>query len=308
VKVATAALVTYLNGLRPISDAPLKVGDLFTVWLANGTILTYTNLDLPVAWNGYAYSASSVLVSGLRYKCALGVNVDSQQITIAARPVDTLGGVPLMQALQQGAFDGAVIQREKAFFSSWATTNGALVPIGTAIMFKGRVSSIDQIGRTTAQVTVAADTVFLSIDMPRRLWSPQCTHVLYDSGCALARGTYSASGTVGAGASNTWVPWSSASSAYAQGTITFTSGANAGAVRTIKDASASGLRLAYPLLNVPAAGDAFTAAQGCDHTMATCQSRFNNLANFRGYPFVPPPQVMTGPLSNTTVSGGGKGK
>ncbi|MGP0103890.1 baseplate hub domain-containing protein, partial [Rhodoblastus sp.] len=190
-KSATAALVTFLNDLRPTSDAPLQVGDLFTIWLANGSILTYTNLDLPVAWNGYNYSSSSVLVAGLRYKCSLGVSVDQQKITISARSTDTLGGIPFLQALQQGVFDGAIIQREKAFFSSWATTAGSLVPIGTAIMFKGRVAAIDEIGRTTAQVTVAADTVFLSINMPRRLWSPQCTHVLYDSGCGLARDLFS---------------------------------------------------------------------------------------------------------------------
>ena len=307
-KAVTAALVSYLNGLRPTSDAPLQVGDLFTVWLANGSILTYTNLDLPVAWNGFAYSANSVLVSGLKYKCALGLNVDSQQITISARTTDTLGGIPFLQALQQGAFDGAIIQREKAFFSSWATTGGTLVPIGTAIMFKGRVAAIDQIGRTTAQVTVAADTVFLDIDMPRRLWAPQCSHVLYGSGCGLARGTYSATGSVGPESSVTQINWSSATAAYAQGSITFTSGPNTGVVATIKNAWAGGLQLAYPLPNAPTAGDAFTAAQGCDHTMATCKSKFGNLGNFRGYPFVPPPQIMTGPLSTIQSAGGGKGK
>ncbi|MCI4680170.1 DUF2163 domain-containing protein [Rhodoblastus acidophilus] len=307
-KTATAALISYLNNLRPTSDAPLQVGDLFTIWLANGSILTYTNLDLPVSWNGYVYSASAVLVAGLRYKCALGLNVDSQQITISARSTDTLGGVPFMQALQEGAFDGAIIQREKAFFSSWATTGGSLVPIGAAIMFKGRDSSVDQIGRTTAQITVAADTVFLDIDMPRRVWSPQCTHVLYDSGCSLARGTYSASGAVGAASSQTIIAWSGSSINYAQGSITFTSGANAGVVRTIKTANSAVLGLAYPLPNVPAVGDAFTVAQGCDHTMATCQSRFNNLSNFRGYPFVPPPQIMTGPLSTSWASNSGAGK
>ena len=64
----------------------------------------------------------------------------------------------------------------------------------------------------------------------------------------------------------------------------------------------------YPLPYVPTSGDAFTAAQGCDHTMATCSAKFNNLPNFRGYPFVPPPQVMTGPLSANWNKGQGKGK
>jgi len=51
------------------------------------------------------------------------------------------------------------------------------------------------------------------------------------------------------------------------------------------------LSLMYPLPATPAAGDAFTVAFGCDHTRGTCQGRFNNLANFRGFPFVPPPQI-----------------
>jgi uncharacterized phage protein (TIGR02218 family) len=305
-KVTTPALVTYLNGLRA-SDAPLCVADLFTVTLASGTILTYTNGDLPVAWSGYVYLANSLLVAGLKYKCTTGLDVDKQQITISARTVDTIGGVPFLQALQQGLLDGAFIQREQAFFANWTTTGGNLVPIGAAIMFNGRVAEIGKIGRTTAEITVAADTVLLDIDMPRRLWSPQCTHVLYDSGCALAKGTYSASGSVTSSSTPIWINWSGATAAFQQGTLVFTSGSNSGVEATIKGAGAGWLQLAYPLPNVPNIGDAFTACQGCDHTQATCQGKFANLANFRGYPYVPPPQIMTGPLS-TTYNAGGKGK
>jgi len=41
----------------------------------------------------------------------------------------------------------------------------------------------------------------------------------------------------------------------------------------------------------PAAGDAITVYQGCDHTMGTCGTKFDNLANFRAFPFVLPPQM-----------------
>ena len=47
----------------------------------------------------------------------------------------------------------------------------------------------------------------------------------------------------------------------------------------------------YPLPFAPMTGDAFTVYAGCDHTQGTCQNRFNNLANFRGFPYVPPPQM-----------------
>ncbi len=299
-KVTTPTLLSYLNGLRPTSDARLLAGDLFSITLASGTALTYTDLDLPVAWNSHIFLANSILISGLRYKCSLGCNADKQQVTISARTSDTIGGAPFLQAMQQGLFDGAFVQREKAFFSSWATNgDGALTPLGTVLLFKGRVAQVDEIGRTTAKVTVASDMVLLDIDMPRNLWAPQCQHVLYDSGCGLARGTFSANGAVEAGSTTTTINWSGASSAYQQGAITFTGGVNTGIEMTIKAATSGVLTLAYPLPHAPAVGDAFTVAQGCDHTMATCQNTFNNLGNFRGFPYVPPPQVMTGPMATT---------
>jgi len=299
-KTTSPALVTYLNALRNgNSDAPLYCCDLFTIWLSSGTILTYTNLDIPVSWNGYVYAASSVLISGLKYKASLGVSVDKQQINIAARATDTLGGIPFLQALQQGAFDGAEIQREKAFFTAWG-----MAPIGTVLMFKGRVAQIDNIGRTSAQVTVASDLVLLDIDMPRNTYQANCVHVFCDSGCGLAAGTYSTGGAVASGSSTTSINWGGASAAYQQGTIVFTSGANTGVMATIKAAGSGWLQLAYPLDNAPSAGDAFTATQGCDHTMTTCQSKFNNLPAFKGFPFVPPPQIMTGPLSSVTTNSG----
>ena len=302
-KSCSAALLAYLNGLRPNSDAPLLMAECFTIWLTTGAILTYTDLDIPVVLNGFGYLANSVLISGLKYRSSCGVNVDSQQITMFARSTDTIGGVPFLQAVRQGLLDGAEIQREKAFFSAWGTP-----AIGSVILFKGRVAQIDSIGRTSAQVTVSSDLVLLDVDMPRNIYQANCQHVLYDGNCGIAAGTYSATGAVGAGSTMTQIDWAGAAAAYQQGTIAFTSGANTGATATIKAAGAGWLLLAYPLPNAPGVGDQFLASYGCDHTMATCQGRFNNLAQFRGFPFVPPPQIMTGPLSSVSSSGGKGGK
>jgi uncharacterized phage protein (TIGR02218 family) len=284
VKSASPALVSYLNSMRGQTDAPLLMADCFTFTLLSGLILTYTNADVSIALNGYTYAANSVLVDGLHYKCAVGLDVDQQKITISARPTDTVGGVPFLQALRNGVFDGCEIQRERAFLTSWSAA-----PIGSVLLFKGRFGPIDNVGRTTAEITVNSDLVLLDINIPRNLYSPACLHVLYDSGCGLIKNAYGANGTAGAGTTNSVINWSGASSVYAQGSITFTSGVNAGKSATVKSASSASLVLAYPLLNAPAAGDAFTVYQGCDHSMATCQSKFNNLANFRGFPFIPPP-------------------
>jgi uncharacterized phage protein (TIGR02218 family) len=283
-KSASPALVTYLNGLRAQSDAPVLIADCFTFTLLDGLILTYTNADVAIALNGYSYLANSILVDGLQYKCSIGCDVDQQKITIVATPADTVEGVPFLQALRNGVFDGCEIKRERVFLSAWTAA-----PIGSVILFKGRFGTIDQVGRTSAEITVNSDLVLLDVSMPRNLYSPACVHVLYDSGCGLVKNAFGASGTVGAGSTNVVINWSGSSSAYAQGAIAFSSGVNAGKTATVKQATSSALTLAYPLLNAPATGDAFTVYQGCDHTMATCQSKFNNLGNFRGFPFIPPP-------------------
>jgi uncharacterized phage protein (TIGR02218 family) len=35
------------------------------------------------------------------------------------------------------------------------------------------------------------------------------------------------------------------------------------------------------------AGDGFTVTAGCDKTLATCKAKFDNVANFRGFPHMP---------------------
>jgi uncharacterized phage protein (TIGR02218 family) len=289
VRAATSALVNYINTLRAKPDAQAIVADCYTFTLRTGLILTYTNADLPVTLNGHVFAANAVLVDGLKFKCAAGLEVDQQQITLSARATDTVGGIPFLQALRNGVFDGCEIQRERAFLNSWSVADTAN-PIGSVILFKGRIGTIDNVGRTSAQITVNSDLVLLDLKMPRNVYSPACQHVLYDSGCGLVRSAFGTAGTVGAGSTGSVINWSGASTNFNQGTITFSSGVNAGVTANVKSAVAGvSLALSYPLLNAPSAGDAFTAYFGCDHTQFTCTNKFNNLANFRGFPYIPAP-------------------
>ncbi|MDQ6704005.1 MAG: DUF2163 domain-containing protein [Pseudomonadota bacterium] len=286
-RAATTALVNYINLLRAEPDAQAIVADCYTFTLRTGLILTYCNADVPITLNGYVYAAKSILLDGLKFKCATGLEVDQQQITISARAADTVGGVPFLQALRNGVFDGCEISRERAFLNSWSPADTAN-PVGSVILFKGRIGTIDNIGRTTAQITVNSDLVLLDMQMPRNVYSPSCQHVLYDSGCTLVKSAFGTAGTVGAGSTGSVINWSGASTTFNQGTILFSSGVNAGVSANVKSAVAStSLALSYPLLNVPAPGDAFTVYFGCDHTQATCTNKFNNLSNFRGFPYVP---------------------
>jgi uncharacterized phage protein (TIGR02218 family) len=286
-KSTTTAVISAINAARASADSELAFAECFTFALASGTTLAWTNVDLPVTYNGATFSATGPLVQGLKYKVSVGLEVDKQQIIIAARPTDLISGSPILNAIREGAFDGAAVQRDRVFLSAIGGT-----VIGGVTLFHGRVSTIDHVGRTQAQITVASDLVVLDYDMPRNLYSPTCVHTLYDSGCGVIRGTYSASGAVGSGSSAGLINTSVAAVGHAQGSIVFTSGANANVRATVKSVvPGASLSLMYPLPSAPATGDGFTVASGCDHTRGTCQGRFNNLANFRGFPFVPPPQI-----------------
>ena len=286
-KAASSALIAFLNAARANPDAPIAFAECFAFTLATGTVLAYANVDQPVVYNGVTFAANGPLVQGLKYRCSVGLEVDKQQISIAARPTDLVDGAPLLEALRDGAFDGAKVRRDRVFMTALGGT-----VIGGVTLFKGRVSTVDWVGRTAAQITVASDLVVLDYDMPRNLYSPTCLHALYDSGCGVPRGTYAASGTAGAGSTASVIAFSGALASHAQGSLVFTSGVNANVRATVKSAVAgASLTLIYPLPAAPAAGDAFTVYAGCDHTPATCAARFSNLANFRGFPYVPPPQI-----------------
>jgi len=287
-KAATTELAVYLNALRN-GDASAIVVNLFTLTLRGGQSFYYASSDVPITWNGVTYSASSILGDGLKYKASAGVEVDQQIVTIAARPTDTLGNQPFLKAVRQGALDGAHVIRHMAFLSDWN-----LPPVGAVMMFSGRVGEVNDLGATSCEITVNSDLILLDIDMPRRVYGPDCQHVLYDGGCKVNKAAFTFAGIAESGSWIGGVKWAAGGDLgpYLQGSLTFTSGEYAGVIATINwiDNGAHNLGFAYPLVgDNPAAGDTFVVSYGCDHTLATCADKFANRDNFFGFPWVPPP-------------------
>lgn len=286
-KSTTTAVKNLLDAARAAPDAPIAFAECFTFIATTGAVYTWTNVDYPITYNGFTFLANGPLVQGLKYKGSVGLEVDKQQITIGARPTDTINGAPFLIALRDGAFDGQPVYRDRVFLTAPNSGVG-----GGVRMFQGRISTVDSVGRTQATLTVASDLVVLDYDMPRNLFQPTCVHTLYDSGCGVIRGTFSGSGTCSAGSTSSQINWGGAAAGQVQGSLVFSSGANANLRATVKAVNpGASLTLMYPLAFVPAIGDAFVVADGCDHTMATCQGKFRNLANFRGFPYVPPPEL-----------------
>lgn len=75
---------------------------------------------------------------------------------------------------------------------------------------------------------------------------------------------------------------------FNEGRVQFDDGPNSGVSRDIRLYSTSGrfeCFLEFPFdISVT---DAYTAFTGCDKTLQTCKDKFDNVINFRGWPFVP---------------------
>ena len=284
-KTASTALVTLLNG-----STQFLMADLFTLTLPSGTVLRYTNADVNITTGGNTYSARGPLIKRGKVRTVLGLEVDTLDLTVMADSTHTLDGVPFVAAALTGALDGATVLLQRAFLTAWDAA-----PTGAVVLFSGRVSDVSG-SRTEVRIIIKSDLELLNIKLPRNLYQASCLHTVYDANCAANKAALTVSGSVtGNNGTGQWMQsgLSNASSWFDQGVITFTSGANAGLKRTVKAFASGQFWFALPLPNVPAVGDAFTVFPGCDKTKTTCAAKFNNIARFRGFPFVPVPETIT---------------
>ncbi len=126
------------------------------------------------------------------------------------------------------------------------------------------------------------------------LFSPSCRATLGDNRCKINLSAHMVTGSVTTTHTSQFFVDSArteSSGIYTFGLLTFTSGANHGLSMEVKEyihTSGGGqIYLALPMPYLISSGDAYSLSKGCDKTMQTCFSRFNNVVNFRGEPAVP---------------------
>lgn len=271
--------------------------DLIRVDLLGGWTYRYTSLDRDVEWDGDVYGAGgwSGAILGdrgqrTRLRQATGLAADEARFTIIPRAAE-IGGLSFAAAVQRGLFDEAGFSLLRAFMAS---ADGEVV--GVIPWSAGTVGAVSASADQAFDFEVRSLTAKLDNPLPRNLVQAPCNNILFDTGCGLDRATYAIAGVVASGSTAISIRASlpQASGYFSQGAIAFTSGANAGQRRTVQRWTGGGVgtaALITPLPSVPDAGDAFTIWPGCDLSRAVCSGRFSNLANFRGMPFVPNPEL-----------------
>lgn len=285
--------------------------DLYTITLVNGEVVRLTTADKDIVSGENTFLSSGPLIERSSVSWRLGVEVDTLDMTIYphvemglvnAAPIepgdpvpviDELVDKPWLEAVRNGYLDGATIQLDKAFLQTWDDATAESVP-----MFVGRVGEIES-DRTKIVVKVNSLLEILSTEIPRQLFSPGCCLTLYDSDCGIDRSTWTFSATVGAGATTRAIPitWGAVDprktkkiTSFALGYLTLDEGAIRKSIR-VWDNTLSTASLSTPLYDVPEAGTPVSIIMGCDKTVNTCTKIFNNIAMFRGFPYIPAPET-----------------
>jgi uncharacterized phage protein (TIGR02218 family) len=287
-KTATPELIALLN-----SASAYIMADLYTYTLQSGQVLRYTSASVDITYAGNMYSARGPLMQRGTVRTVLGLEVDTLDITLSASATNTghqINGEAFIPAALKGALDGATVLLQRAFFADWAQP-----PAGAVVLFSGRVSDMSG-SRTELKIDVKSALELLNTKLPRNIYQAGCLHTLFDAGCAANKAAFVQTDTVtGNNGTGQWLQsgMSFADGWFDQGVLTFTSGSNAGQVRTVKKSSGGQFWFALPLPQVPGVGSTFTVYPGCNKTQATCQGKFNNLPRFRGYPYIPVPETTT---------------
>jgi uncharacterized phage protein (TIGR02218 family) len=276
------ASTTELDALLASKQAILAF--VCTITLANGDVLRLTTApDFNVVWAGQVYNRDYVITVG-DVTSSVGVDVDETDITFYVRPDDRIYGLTLPQFTNNKGFDDAHIVIHRAFLSSPDYL------VGVVHYFEGQLSEPAP-SSTLITMKASSDMVYLNQMVPGNTITPQCSNVLFDDLCQVARNAFTHAGAAQAGSTGIAIAsgLSQPDGYFTQGTILFTSGNNEGAKRTIKNHSGSWLTPAYPFYYPVNAGDTFEAVAGCDRLRATCKNKFNNESHIRIFEKVPTP-------------------
>jgi uncharacterized phage protein (TIGR02218 family) len=270
----------------------LKIADLYTFTLVNGTVLRYTSAVKDIVHDGNTYLCKNSGLTRGDITDQDGLSINTLEVDFAPADTDYIGNMTMVEAFENGICDKAAFRLDWLFYTDeWFTT-----PLVLEKKFVGNVYIADDgIGRNTVKLEIKQNEEFGN-KFPSDAYQAQCPYVLYGYGCGVTKSNFTFASTVLINSTNKiiYCGLMQSDGYFQNGVIEFTSGNNLGIKRSIKSYTSGILTLNLPLPYVPSSGDTFTASCGCDKTMSTCKNKFNNLSNFGGTPYIPNPDSTLG--------------
>lgn len=167
------------------------------------------------------------------------------------------------------------------------------------VFFKGEVSSVAFQG-DEAIVAAEPSGIVLRRPIPRRSYSNACAHVLYDRGCKINENNAAFKFDVVVQTINGANVTVTGTNIGLQAPSFFVAGfLDKGSVErrmilaeTVVGPAQMTFTLPLPFADL-SAGDPLTLRAGCSHSLTACRTKFNNVTNFGGFPWVPTENPFT---------------
>lgn len=246
----------------------------------DGLVQGFTEHDEDLVFDATTFEASTGFTA-TTVSSELGLAVDNMN-TEGALSSDTINE----DDLAAGRYDGAEVELFWVNFED---------PAQRVLVMRGSIGEVKR-GQTAFSAELRGLTHKLQQPSGRN-YQRYCDADLGDGRCridlesAAFKSTGTVSSLVNGRVLTATVAAHNTKGFFGLGRITFTSGANAGVSVPVKEHSVTGgqarLVLWEPLPFAVAGGDAFTVYAGCAKDASTCKSKFANLANFQGFPYIP---------------------
>jgi uncharacterized phage protein (TIGR02218 family) len=243
----------------------------------DGVALGFTGHDRDLWLDGVLHRAApGMLPSAVRRTADVGP--DSVDIE-GALTHDAISA----EDLAAGLFDGA---RVLLGVVDWESGE-------SAVLYRGEIGAIaEEAGRFSAELLSAKAQ--LEIDpVPRT--SPTCRAQFCGPGCTLSAARFTHELRVAAvdfAANAVSFADGPAAELFRDGSLRWVEGPQAGLANAVVEIEGPMLVLEHALDPALAEGALARVREGCDHTIATCRTRFGNSANFQGEPFVPGNDIL----------------
>jgi uncharacterized phage protein (TIGR02218 family) len=263
-----------------LDDGTTTLSWCWRISRADGLALGFTDHDRALSFDGTEFEPESGFAAS-EIRAGSDLAVDAQDAT-GVLTSDRITETDILD----GRWDNAAVELWRV---NWADTSQRV------LLRRGAVGQIRR-GRMAfvAEVRSLAHVLGQTVG---RTFQAGCDAALGDARCgidlenAIYKGTgvvtdvlrdraFMASGLAGFDAG-----W------FTSGTLTWSSGLNAGRVTEVLSHGLADAIATLTLLEAPvraiAEGDGFVARAGCDKRIATCSAKFANVANFRGFPNIP---------------------
>ncbi len=240
----------------------------------------YTSADGDISYGGNTYTAAPIA------RGAVEATSETARLALNITCDRSLGVLALFSTMPPDEIVAVTLRRLHAGDGEAIT------------LWMGRVLNVTW---NMAAAEIHCESVYTSLKRTglRRLYQNTCPHVLYGPGCNLDRDNFDASATVST-VTGTTLALSGigafADGYFAGGYLEWDSGGGVMARRAIRSQVGGTVVIGFPLPGLASAASVILYP-GCDHTLATCNSKFANPDNYGGMPHFP----QKNPFSGTPI-------